>query len=44
MYGTLPIEEEIIEPIRWTVRDFALVHSVHRESRHIHLQRWPLCG
>jgi 2'-5' RNA ligase len=32
------------EPIGWTVRDFALVYSVHGESRDTHLGRWPLVG
>jgi 2'-5' RNA ligase len=44
MYGTLPIDEQTIKPIAWTVRDFVLVHSVHGEHRHIHLERWPLRG
>jgi RNA 2',3'-cyclic 3'-phosphodiesterase len=42
MYGALPIGEQMIEPIRWTVRDFVLIRSVHGERRHIHLDRWPL--
>jgi 2'-5' RNA ligase len=44
MYGTLPIDEQTITPIRWTVRDFVLVHSLHGKHRHIHLDRWPLRG
>ena len=42
LYGTFPIEERTIEPIRWTVRDFVLVHSHRGEGRHSHLGRWPL--
>jgi 2'-5' RNA ligase len=42
LYGALPIDEQTIEPIRWTVRDFVLVHSHHGEGRHSHLGRWPL--
>jgi RNA 2',3'-cyclic 3'-phosphodiesterase len=42
MYGTLPIDEQMIRPIGWTVRDFVLVHSLHGKRRHIHLDRWPL--
>jgi 2'-5' RNA ligase len=30
--------------LRWTVRDFVLIRSVHGESRHEHLGRWPLRG
>jgi 2'-5' RNA ligase len=33
-----------IEPIRWTVRDFVLVHSFHGESRYEILARFPLTG
>jgi 2'-5' RNA ligase len=42
LYGTFPIEEHTIEPIRWTVRDFVLVHSHRGEGRHSHLGHWPL--
>jgi 2'-5' RNA ligase len=44
LYGTFPIEEQTIEPIRWTVRDFVLVHSHRGEGRHSHLGHWPLRG
>jgi 2'-5' RNA ligase len=44
MYGTLPIDEQTIKPIGWTVRDFVLVHNLHGKHRHIHLDRWPLRG
>jgi 2'-5' RNA ligase len=36
----LPLEH----PVRWKVRDFVLVHSLHGERRHLHLARWPLHG
>jgi RNA 2',3'-cyclic 3'-phosphodiesterase len=42
LYGTLPIEEQTIEPIRWTVRDFVLVQSHRGEGRHSYLGSWPL--
>jgi 2'-5' RNA ligase len=42
LYGTFPIEEQAIEPIRWTVRDFVLVQSHRGEGRHSHLGRWTL--
>ena len=44
MYGTFPIEEQTIEPVRWTVRDFVLVQSLHGKRRHLQLERWPLGG
>jgi len=31
-----------IEPIKWTVREFVLVHSLLGKTTHIHLGRWPL--
>lgn len=33
-----------VPELRWTVRDFVLIHSVHGESRHEQLARWPLRG
>lgn len=33
-----------VPELRWTVRDFVLVRSVHGESRHEQLARWPLRG
>ncbi|MES2282745.1 MAG: 2'-5' RNA ligase family protein [Pseudomonadota bacterium] len=31
-----------LEPVRWTAARLVLVHSVVGETRHIHLQDWPL--
>ena len=44
LYGDRLVVERPIEPVRWTVRDLALVHSLRGRgaSRHIHLARWPL--
>ena len=42
MYGAFPVEERTIEPIKWTVSDFVLVHSHRGEGRHSRLGRWPL--
>jgi 2'-5' RNA ligase len=43
--GPNAITETVLEhPIRWTVRDFVLVHSAFGRSRHTHLDRWPLLG
>ena len=33
-----------IEPVSWTVRDFALVHSLLGKTTHNHLATWPLRG
>jgi 2'-5' RNA ligase len=45
LHDRQPIDETFLdEPIRWTVRDFALVYSVYGESRHMELGRWPLGG
>jgi 2'-5' RNA ligase len=34
--------EEFVDPVMWTVEDFALTHSPYGESRHNVLGRWPL--
>ena len=39
LYDRREVEEQPIEPISWTVRDFVLVHSM---QGHVHLARWPL--
>jgi 2'-5' RNA ligase len=39
LYDRCEVEEQPIEPISWTVRDFVLVHS---RQGHVHLARWPL--
>jgi 2'-5' RNA ligase len=44
LYDGRRIEEQFIEPIRWTVREFVLVHSLHGRTKHIPLERWPLHG
>ena len=44
MYGRLPIDEQVIRPIGWTVRDFVLVRSLHGKRSHVELERWPLKG
>ncbi len=37
LYGPRQVEEQPIEPISWTVREFVLVRSAHG---HAHLGRW----
>ena len=39
LYAERSVEEHPIEPIRWTVNEFVLIHSMHG---HVHLARWPL--
>jgi 2'-5' RNA ligase len=43
LYAERNVEEHPIEPIRWTVNEFVLIHSM---NGHVHLGRWPLrsCG
>jgi 2'-5' RNA ligase len=42
LYGRRRVEEQFIEPIRWTVRDFVLVHSRRGRTMHIPLEQWRL--
>ncbi len=37
LYGKRAIDEYPVEPIRWTVNEFVLIHSLHG---HAHLARW----
>lgn len=39
LYAERDVEEYPVEPIRWTVNEFVLIHSLHG---HVHLARWPL--
>jgi RNA 2',3'-cyclic 3'-phosphodiesterase len=39
LYAERRVEEYPIEPIRWTVNEFVLVHSI---GGHRHIARWPL--
>jgi RNA 2',3'-cyclic 3'-phosphodiesterase len=41
-YGERPVEERLIQPIRWTVREFALIHSLIRKTKYIRLGCWSL--
>ena len=40
MRGATCVEEQQVQSLRWTVNDFALVHSVN--GRYVELGRWPL--
>lgn len=44
LYDERGIEDHAIEPVRWTVREFVLVHSLRGEGKYIPLGRWPLRG
>ena len=43
-YDRRSIAEQAIEPIRWMVRDFVLLHSIQGEGRHVLLGQWQLRG
>ena len=42
LYDERAVEDHAIEPVRWTVRDFVLVHSLRGQSQYNILGRWPL--
>jgi 2'-5' RNA ligase len=44
LYDDRTVAERAIEPVRWAVRDFALVHSLRGRgaNRHRHLARWAM--
>ncbi len=42
MYDSQGVPEQAVEPIHWTSHDFVLVHSLLRQTKHIHLGRWPV--
>lgn len=41
-YDAFAMTDEIVAPVRWTVREFVLVDSLVGEGRHVVLHRWPL--
>ena len=41
-YDKLRVKPFAVDPVAWTVRDFALVHSQLGRTTHVHLGRWPL--
>ena len=44
LYDNKSVAEQPVEPVRWTVREFVLVHSLQGQTRHEVLGRWPLLG
>jgi 2'-5' RNA ligase len=44
LYDEQGVGEDDIEPTRWTVAEFALVHSRRGQGPYAVLARFPLCG
>ena len=44
LYGTKPIAQQVIEPIRLAVKDFVLIHSERGLTQHSVIDRWWLRG
>lgn len=44
LYDARRIDEQPIEPICWTVREFVLVFSLIGRTKHVPLERWQLRG
>lgn len=42
LYDGKILPAEAVEPIRWRVKEFVLVHSLLGRSRHVPLASWPL--
>lgn len=43
-YDERPRPPTLVEPVSWRVEEFALVHSLLGQTRHVILERWPLRG
>jgi 2'-5' RNA ligase len=43
-YGAKPIARQTIEPVRFVVREFCLIHSELWRTRYNVISRWPLEG
>jgi len=42
LYTDTFVEKQPVEPVRWTAREFVLIHSFVRAGRHEIAARWPL--
>jgi 2'-5' RNA ligase len=42
LYDRRLVAEEVVEPVRWTVGGFTLIHSLLGRTEHIPLGRWTL--
>ncbi|MBB3655919.1 2'-5' RNA ligase [Rhizobium sp. BK650] len=38
------LPEKLDQPLRWTIREFLLIHSIYGKSEHHVINRWPLLG
>lgn len=44
LYDDQLLQPTAVTPIDWAATELVLVHSLLGETRHVHLQRWPLSG
>lgn len=44
LYDEALVPAHAVEPVRWRVEEFVLVHSLLGQSRHVPLARWALRG
>ena len=44
MYNSRLVPETCVPPVRWTVRNFALIHSPQGQSRHNQIASFELAG
>ena len=42
LYDATSVPMQQVEPIRWTAREFVLVHSLLGKTKHVPLRRWTL--
>jgi 2'-5' RNA ligase len=42
LYDDRCVAEQAVDTVRWTVREFVLVHSLHGQGRYVFLGRWKL--
>jgi 2'-5' RNA ligase len=42
LYDRRVVPEEAVDPVRWTVCELVLIHSLHGLSQHVSLGRWRL--
>jgi RNA 2',3'-cyclic 3'-phosphodiesterase len=40
LYDDRCVAEQAVDTVRWTVREFVLVHSLHGQGRYVFLGRW----
>lgn len=42
LYDNIAVEQQAVEPVRWTVSELVLVKSLVGKGEHLELARWPL--